>query len=126
MWIALLALVFGTTVNPAGTWRGTSLCQIKPSPCNDEQVVYRIKALVRPGAYELVMNKMVNGVEQPMSGTLDATFDARTSILTATSYDRQHRPSIWRFVLSGDHLSGKLTTTDGKVYRLIEVTRSGG
>src|SRR5437763_16943088 len=28
--------------NPVGVWRGTSLCRVRPSPCNDEVVVYRI------------------------------------------------------------------------------------
>ena len=28
--------------NPVGVWRGTSLCLVRPSPCNDEIVVYRI------------------------------------------------------------------------------------
>jgi hypothetical protein len=25
-----------------GTWKGTSICQVKNSPCHDEVVVYRI------------------------------------------------------------------------------------
>src|ERR1700716_2423407 len=28
--------------NPVGVWRGTSLCRVRPSPCNDEVSVYRI------------------------------------------------------------------------------------
>jgi hypothetical protein len=28
--------------SPVGTWRGTSLCLVRPSSCNDEIVVYRI------------------------------------------------------------------------------------
>jgi len=27
------------TMNPVGTWRGTSTCLVRPSPCNDETVV---------------------------------------------------------------------------------------
>ena len=36
-------------VTPVGTWRGTSVCLVHPSACNDETVVYRI-APAFPGA----------------------------------------------------------------------------
>ena len=28
--------------NPVGVWRGASACRVRPSPCKDEIVVYRI------------------------------------------------------------------------------------
>jgi hypothetical protein len=40
--IAVAMLLAAAAADPvAGTWEGTSLCQIKPSPCHDEHVVYR-------------------------------------------------------------------------------------
>ncbi|MEO5495098.1 MAG: hypothetical protein ABIR08_13850 [Sphingomonas sp.] len=71
------------------------------------------------------MSKLV-GTTYEEFGSLDATFDPVTSTLTATTYDRQRRPARWRFIVRGDRLDGTLITGDGKVYRRIALTRSGG
>jgi len=117
--LALLAL--GAPVaTPAGDWRGTSLCQVHPSPCNDEQAAYHISAA--GNGFHMVMNKIVGGEEQGM-GTLEASYDGPSATLAGTTHDRQGRPGEWRFVLAGDRLSGTLTV-GGIVYRRIEVRRT--
>jgi hypothetical protein len=117
--IATLALA-ATQADPVGTWRGTSLCQVHPSPCNDEQAIYHI---AKAGSgYRMVMNKVVGGVEQEM-GAVDAVFDPGKNTLTATTHDRHGRPGVWSFALTGDHMSGRLTIDGGATYRLIELNR---
>jgi hypothetical protein len=119
---ALLALLMlgASPATPAGDWRGTSLCQVHPSACNDEQAVYHISAI--GSGFHMQMNKIVGGEEQEM-GAIDAKFDASSATLTGTTHDRQGRPGLWRFVLAGDRLAGTLTV-GGTVYRRIEVTRA--
>jgi len=41
--IALAFFLAAAAADPiSGTWEGTSLCQVKPSPCHDEHVIYRV------------------------------------------------------------------------------------
>lgn len=43
--VLLIVLTFGKSVTAQsfeGVWNGTSLCQVKNSPCHDEIVVYHI------------------------------------------------------------------------------------
>jgi hypothetical protein len=118
---AIATLALGAApADPSGTWRGTSLCQVRPSPCTDEQAVYHV---TRSGSgYRMVMNKVVGGVEQDM-GVVDGFFDVAKSTLTATTHDRQGRPGVWSFTIAGDHMSGRLTV-GGTVYRRIELSRA--
>ena len=61
--IAEFLLLVAAASDPiAGVWTGTSLCQIKPSPCHDEQVVYRI-ANTGPRRYRIEAYKIVAGKE---------------------------------------------------------------
>ncbi|HET6993820.1 MAG TPA: hypothetical protein VFI06_02505, partial [Chitinophagaceae bacterium] len=60
---------------PTGTWKGTSICQIKSSPCHDEIAVYHISKTGKEGIYSMIMNKVVNGVEEDM-GVLEYTYNA--------------------------------------------------
>jgi hypothetical protein len=123
--LALLAALAVPAADPvAGRWEGTSLCQVRPSPCHDEHAVYHLSA-AGGGHYRMLMNKVVGGVEEEM-GVLDGVFDARAGTLTAASRDRMGRVGSWRFRLAGDTMSGRLTTADGQVYRLIEVRRTAG
>lgn len=121
---ALLLLAGAASGDPAGTWRGNSVCQVRPSPCNDETSSYQI-ALDSNGHYRIAMSKLVGSIYEEF-GSLDATFDPATATLSATTYDRQHRPGRWRFTLSGNRLDGTLVTSDGKLYRRIALTRTGG
>jgi len=60
--------------NIEGIWKGTSLCQVKSSPCHDENVVYHISRATNGKTYTIQMNKIVNGAEEEM-GASDAVYD---------------------------------------------------
>ena len=65
--LLLFILIFGKTVMAQsfeGIWKGTSLCQIKNSPCHDEIVVYHISRDSTGKSYEVIANKIVNGKEE--------------------------------------------------------------
>ncbi len=123
MILALLAPLAMQAADPvAGVWRGSSLCQVRPSACNDEKAVYHASKDPR-GGYAFTMNKVVGGVEVTM-GDVDFKFDPATATLTGVTYDRAHRPGTWTFTVRGNHMSGKLTGQDGTVLRRIEVDRA--
>src|SRR5882672_12688293 len=51
---------------PVGIWRGTSVCLVRPSSCNDEVVVYRITLMRSPDSVAVDARKIVRGEEQEM------------------------------------------------------------
>ena len=61
--VLLFVLMAGKNVNAQsfeGTWKGTSLCQVKNSPCHDETVVYHISKTDTINVYRNIANKIVN------------------------------------------------------------------
>jgi hypothetical protein len=50
--------------NLVGVWRGTSVCQVPPSPCNDENVVYRITRVKATDSISVDACKIVNAQER--------------------------------------------------------------
>src|SRR6476469_4361011 len=52
--------------SPIGVWRGTSLCLVRPSPCNDEVVVYRISRLHSTDSLSIDARKVVDAREEQM------------------------------------------------------------
>jgi hypothetical protein len=122
IWAAALAASPPPAGDPlVGRWHGTSLCQVKPSPCHDEEAVYHISRKAG-GGYSVAMNKIVAGVEQEM-GIMDATFTPATHRLAGVTYDRRGAPGRWTFQLGGDRLSGRLVTNGSTLFRLIELRR---
>ena len=121
--IVLAILLAAAAADPfAGTWEGTSLCQIKPSPCHDEHVIYRIKS-TGPRAYRIEAYKVVGGQEQYM-GPLDMKLDAAGQRLDGSNTDRSGVVHPWLFAIRGTHMSGKaLTAPGGQVFRLIELDK---
>src|SRR4051794_265483 len=70
-----------TTANPIfGTWRGTSICTPVRPACHDEIAVYHVSASSKPETVAMMMNKVVDGQEVEMGGTLEYHVDyaART------------------------------------------------
>jgi len=121
--IAVAFLFAAAAADPvAGTWEGTSLCQIKPSPCHDEHVIYRFtKTATRQ--YRLEAYKVVNRQEQYM-GPIDFSLDAAGHLLSGSNKDRAGVVHPWLFTVRGTHISGKaLTGPNGQVFRLIEVDK---
>ncbi len=115
------AILFAAAVpDPvAGTWEGSSLCQVKPSPCNDEHVVYRVTG-TGPRHYKFDAFKLIGGKELFM-GTIDLTYDPARHSLDGSIWGQRGTATV-HFSLMGNHLSGSMTL-DGKLYRLIEVDK---
>ena len=104
--------------NPVGEWRGTSLCLVRPSPCHDEIVVYRITRMSMSDSLSLDARKIVNGQEEEM-GVLGCRASASGSQLTCTMSN-----GVWRFTIRGDSLVGELRLPDNRKYRDIATARS--
>jgi len=127
----LLLLLFGALATPArstnaqrpapptvlGEWRGRSTCLVRPSPCNDEVVVYEIRR-DSTHADSLIMqaDKIVNGAREGM-GDLRCGWNA-------PALECPMRGGRWRFALRGDTLTGSLDLPDGRRFRDVLVTRS--
>jgi len=69
--------------DPVGTWRGTSLCQVRPSACHDESVVFRITRTTTRDSLALDGRKIVNAAEVEM-GVLGCRFEAPSARLRST------------------------------------------
>jgi|KBSSwiStaDraftv2_1062776.scaffolds.fasta_scaffold367349_1 hypothetical protein len=94
-----------------GTWTGSSLCQIKNSPCHDEKVVYHISKNRGIDTFYINAGKIVNGEEEGM-GILPFIYSAKTRQLTSTAY------GIWTFNVEGPKLEGTLFVR-GELFRKI-------
>jgi len=96
-----------------GSWHGTSICQIKNSPCHDETVVYHISKNSGVDTFYINASKIVNGVEQEM-GILPFVYNSKTNQLTSTAH------GIWAFNIEGAKLEGTLLV-HGDLFRKIIV-----
>jgi hypothetical protein len=101
-----------------GTWRGVSVCQVRPSSCNDETVVYRITRMTARDSIAVDARKIIDAREQEM-GVLTCQVDARGAVFTCTLPN-----GLWRFTARGDSLLGELRLTDGTRYRDVRTARS--
>jgi len=122
--VALLSLAFAAAASQSqsapdavGTWRGTSLCLVRPSPCNDERVVYRITRIGTGDTLSLDARKIVNGTEEEM-GVLACLFARAAHGVTCTMAN-----GTWRFTVRGDSLVGELRVRDGAKFRDVRTSR---
>ena len=124
--VAIISSVFGRGMaaqgaprpDPIGTWRGTSLCQVRPSGCHDERVVYRITRTMTPDSLAMDGRKIIDGAEEEM-GVLGCRLDAPSARLTCPI------PSgVWQFTIRGDSLVGELRRPDGTKTRDVRAGRS--
>jgi hypothetical protein len=99
-----------------GIWKGTSICQVKNSPCHDEVVVYHISKAPGIDTFDISANKIVNSKEEEM-GTITCKFNRTNSQLISTSYN-----SLWTFNLKGRNLEGTLLY-HGSLFRIIHVSK---
>ena len=106
------------TADPVGTWRGTSLCQVRPLACNDESVVFRITRTTARDSLALDGRKIVNGAEVEM-GVLGCRLDAPGARLTCLIPG-----AVWQFTNRGDSLVGELRLSDGTRVRDVRTARS--
>lgn len=102
----------------AGVWKGTSVCQIKDSPCHDEVSVYYVTEDPEHEIFHIKMNKVVNGAEQRM-GTIDCKARAEIGSLDCRPNDF----TMWTWQLDQDVLNGTLQYR-GHLYRKIRLTRA--
>jgi hypothetical protein len=105
-------------VSLIGTWKGTSICQVRSSPCNDEIAVYHIIKEIKPGVYHVVGNKLVNGKEEEM-GEFDFSFSAIDSTL---SYVDEKRKFTIKFMVKEDTMEGTLVSS-AVIYRIIKLAK---
>jgi hypothetical protein len=120
MMLAALLLAAAVADPIAGTWEGTSLCQVKPSPCHDEHALYRFTK-VGAQQYRIDGYKIVAGRELFM-GPIDVKYDAALGMLEGKIIGRNGSTRL-QLTRRGAHLSGRMTQPDGTVYRLIELTK---
>ncbi len=107
-----------TLTTPAGTWRGVSVCLVRPSACNDEIVVYRITPIKVADSVSIDARKIVRGEEQEM-GVLGCRFVPLGGQLTCTLPQ-----GVWHFRVRNDSLTGELRLLDDTRYRDVRTKRS--
>ena len=120
MLVLSLLLICGANQqdNIVGTWKGTSICQVKDSPCHDEIAIYHaVKA--EGNTYRFQMNKMVNGKEVEMGETM-FTYDKNSKTLDGVTTSAK-RKGIWHFVVKDDTMLGTLTVDNNVLYRVIDL-----
>ena len=101
-----------------GVWRGTSTCLVRPSPCNDETVVYRIARIAKTDSVAFDARKIVNGQEEEM-GVLNCSLNESGTQITCTI-----PRATWLFTVRGDSLVGELRLTDNTKFRDVRTARS--
>jgi hypothetical protein len=106
----------GTDSLLIGTWKGSSICQVRNSPCHDETVVYHISKKPGNDTFYIQANKIVNGIEEDM-GILPCLFDEKRNLLRSTVNN-----NIWSFLLKKDELEGELVYQE-KLYRKIKLKK---
>jgi hypothetical protein len=106
------------TQNPIGVWRGTSLCLVRPSPCKDEVVVYRITPLHASDSVSIDARKIVNAREEEM-GILACRRTATGAAITCTM-----KNGVWRFTVRRDSLVGELRLPDDTKFRHVRTARA--
>jgi len=104
-----------------GTWNGVSICQVRPSACNDEIAAYHITKDSLPNTYHMLLNKVVNGVEEYM-GDSDFSFDTNKKILKSVI---EKYKIIVTFHLMDNKMDGTLAlfADPNKPYRIIKLTK---
>lgn len=114
-------LTFGKSVSAQsfeGIWKGTSLCQVKNSPCHDEIVVYHVSKDSTGASYKMIANKIVNEKEEYM-GTIPFTYEEKQKIFVSIDSVRNAR---WEFKVTGNAMKGTLVYK-GDLYRIIDVKK---
>jgi len=99
----------------AGNWAGSSLCQVKNSPCRDETVEYNILR-GDSGIYHVTMNKIVNGKTDFMA-IVDCFYDESTKTLSSSENGK-----IWQFTMNRKNIDGILIWRN-QLYRKIHLEK---
>ena len=102
-----------------GTWRGTSLCLVKPSSCHDEAVVYRLAPLSTRDSISFDARKIVNGQEEDM-GVLRCVVGGTPRPQVTCAMPN----GVWHFEVRGDSLVGDLRLPDATKFRDVRTARA--
>jgi hypothetical protein len=105
-------------MSPVGIWRGTSVCLVRPSACNDEIVVYRITRMKAADSVAVDARRIVRGEEQDM-GVLGCRMVPLSGQLTCTIPQ-----GVWHFRVRNDSLTGELRLPDNTQYREVRAIRA--
>ena len=103
---------------PVGTWRGTSVCLVRPSACSDEVVVYRIARTNTADSLTVDARKIVRGEEQEM-GVLTCRFTSTDGPLSCAMPQ-----GIWQFRVRRDSLVGELRLSNNTKFRDVRAVRA--
>ena len=100
-----------------GDWSGTSLCQVRPSACNDERVVFHFS---NPQANNITVaaDKIVDGKMVNMGSGL-WTYDQ-----SAGTLEWQIPQGVWKLAVEGDLMDGTLVVPDNVIFRKVHLRRS--
>ena len=101
----------------SGVWKGSSICQVKNSPCHDENVVFYISKASKNNVLEVNGNKIVNGEEAEM-GKIQFQYDPKTKQITSTSQPS----SIWKLERKQNAIEGTLYSNN-VLFRIIKLTK---
>ncbi len=107
-----------TPTTPVGTWRGSSVCLVRLSACNDEIVVYRITPMKTADSLAIDARKIVGGVEEEM-GVLGCRLVPRSNQLTCVIPQ-----GTWYFRVRNDSLIGELQHPDSTRFREVRAVRA--
>jgi hypothetical protein len=110
--------VINPVINPVGTWRGSSVCLVRPSACNDEDVVYRITPMKAADSLAVDARKIVGGEEQEM-GVLGCRLMPLSGQLTCNIPQ-----GVWHFRVRKDSLTGEFRQLDNTRYREVRTIRA--
>jgi len=105
--------------NAVGVWRGISSCQVRPSACNDEIVVYRITRAKANDSVSMDARKIVHAREEDM-GVLACRLGAGGASFSCALPNG----AVWRFTIRRDSLVGELRLPDSTKYRDVRAARS--
>jgi len=101
----------------AGNWTGESICQVKPSACRDEKVVYHISTGSDPDHVMVSADKIVDGKAINM-GRGKYAYDRTKGTLVNEKDGR-----VWRFTVKGNSMTGTLTMPDKTLYRRVTLRK---
>jgi hypothetical protein len=105
--------------SPVGTWRGNSICVVKPSACNDEDSKYRFAlAEGTTDRVSLAAAKVVNNKEVPM-GTSDCRYNSQKHALDCPLPNE----TAVHFDVNGSTMTGTMKLRDGALWRRITLHR---
>jgi len=116
--VAAASLCFAAVGSPVlWDWRGSSICLVKPSACQDEEALYHVRGAA-DGKLSLQADKIVNGQPVQMGDPAGCAYDAGKKSLHCT-FDRGYVD----LTLAGDDLNGAMFLKDNTRWREIKLKR---